>query len=79
MQGRRSWPHSASVLVAGMAGDSSSTKSARDYDVLRQTRNRVRYDAGHVGSAQADHARAVAAELVAFVSEALDSYQEGRR
>ena len=56
-----------SVLVI-MAGDSSSTKSARDYDVLRQTRN-----------AQADHARAVAAELVAFVSEALDSYQEGRK
>jgi len=67
-----------SVLVI-MAGVSSSTKSARDYDVLRQTRNRVRYDAGHVGSAQADHARAVAAELVAFVSEALDSYQEGRK
>jgi hypothetical protein len=54
-------------------------ESARNYDVLRQTRNRVRYDAGHVGSAQADHARAVAAELVTFVSEALDSYQEGRK
>lgn len=66
-----------SVLVI-MAEGSPSAKSARDYDVLRQTRNRVRYDAGYVGSAQADHARAVASELVAFVANVLGSSQEGR-
>lgn len=67
-----------SVLVI-MAEGSPSARSARDYDALRQARNRVRYDAGHVGSAQADHARTVAAQLVAFVAEALDSSQGGRR
>lgn len=66
-----------SVLVI-MADDSSFATSARAYDSLRQARNRVRYDAGHVGEAQAQHARHVAADLVAFVSEVLDSSAGGQ-
>lgn len=60
------------VLVV-MAEGSRFAPSARGYDALRQTRNRVRYDAGHVGSAQATHARKVAADLVEFVAHMLDS------
>ena len=59
-------------VLAIMAEGSPFARSARAYDALRQTRNRVRYDAGHVGSAQANHAREVTAELVAFVAQVLE-------
>lgn len=65
-----------SILVI-IAEDSSFMQSARSYDALRQTRNRVRYDAGHVGEAQANHARHIAADLVAFVTQVLDSSEGG--
>lgn len=61
------------TVLAIVAEGSLFERSARGYDALRQTRNRVRYDAGHVGSAQATHAREVAADLVAFVAQLLDS------
>lgn len=64
-------------VLAIMAEDSPFLQSARSYDALRQTRNRVRYDAGHVGEAQANHARHVAADLVAFVTQVLDSSEGG--
>ena len=65
-----------SVLVM-MAEDSSFASSARAYDALRQTRNRVRYDASHVGEAQAHHARQVATDLLTFVAQVLDSSDGG--
>ena len=60
-----------------MAADTPFTRSARAYDAVRQTRNRVRYDAGHIGSAQATHAREVAADPVAFVTQVLESPDGG--
>lgn len=65
------------VLVM-MAEDSSFAASARAYDALRQTRNRVRYDAGHVGMAQATHAREIAGDLLSFVTQVLGSSQGDR-
>ena len=65
-------------VLAIMAEDTPFAQSARAYDSLRQARNRVRYDAGHVGEAQAQHARHVAADLVSFVSEVLDSSAGGQ-
>lgn len=65
-------------VLAIMAEGTSFAKSARAYVSLRQARNRVRYDAGHVGEAQAHHARQVAADLVAFGAEVLDSAGGGQ-
>lgn len=61
------------LVLAIMAEDTAFAQSARAYDSVRQARNRVRYDAGHVGDAQAQHARHVAADLVAFIAEMLDA------
>lgn len=66
-----------SILLI-MAEGSRFAPSARGYDALRQTRNRVRYDAGHIGSAQATHAREVAANLVEFVTHMLGSSLGGQ-
>ena len=62
-------------VLSIMAEGSPFAGSARAYDALRQARNRVRYDAGDVGRAQADHALEVAADLVVFVSQALGAFE----
>jgi hypothetical protein len=65
-----------SVMVV-VASGTRFQGAAGAFDALRQTRNRVRYDAGYVGIAQATHARDVASELVSFVCLAIDSSEGG--